>query len=214
MRAIIPILALLSLILAPVSMAFAGDEPNGDDAGQAASDHDDGDRNQAIREAWGEVFAAPDDHRWEIDAGLGRMSWQNAYSGFDAQPYLHLRGRSLLAGPLTVSLAIDHTWQRNDVSVITFDSRRFGMLAGVGLHHWQGRWLVGTEAQVGANYERRSVEDATGSSADGRFQPLGGLVGRAGISLFGTASFSLELGIRAHPDGLDRHYGVQLGWLL
>lgn len=75
-------------------------------------------------------------------------------------------------------------------------------MAGVGVQHWIGRFLLGVDAELGGLYERRRVEDAAGTRTDGRLQPAAGLTGRAGISILGAASLSFESGLRAHPDRL------------
>lgn len=198
--------------------AFAQDDADSDQReGQQEESDEDAEQEEerdAVKESWARVFSAPDEHTFEIDAGIGWMFWSNAYGAVDAEPVYRLRGRYLVAAPVSVSLALDHSRQKSEVTPLTFRNQRTGLIAGAGLHHWMNRWLLGVDVELGAMHERRALEDAAGSTSNARLQPVGGAVGRAGVSLFGTASLSVESGVRIQPDASDWLLGFHLGFLL
>ncbi|MFW5966515.1 MAG: hypothetical protein ACOCV2_03300 [Persicimonas sp.] len=190
-------------------------QEKGDD--QTKNDGEDPEEEEdrdAVKESWARVFTAPDQHTWEFDAGIGWMFWSNAYGAVDGESLYRLRARYLVDAPVSVSLALDHSRQSNEVTPLTFRNQRTGLIAGAGLHHWMNRWLLGVDVELGAMHERRAVEDAVGTTTNGRLQPVGGAVGRAGVSLYGTASLSVESGIRIHPDATDWLLGFHLGFML
>ncbi len=232
MRAVITIAALAVFALPLPSYAQEGsaDEADAAAAADARPERDDGqdrqngqeddkadqsDRGEAIRKGWAAVFAPPGEHLWEFDLGWGAMFWETAFGGSETESYYRLRARRYLRDPLAVSLGVDFTRQAPETGTLEFSQQRVALLASVDLHHWFGRWLLGASAEAGPQWNRRTIDDATGEvDTSNRFDPTLGLAGRAGVSLFGTASVSLEGGLRWYPKRLDKLFVVQLGWLL
>lgn len=210
----ITVTTVLLLMMSLSSSVFASEaEPqNSTDAVQ--QDEEDDEPADPIREGWAEVFSPVESYTWEFDLGAGRMMWRNAYGDYRGEPVFHLRTRYLLAGPMTLSLAADHTHRTNETTPLRFTNRRIGLAAGVGIHHWMNRWVVGADLQLGGYYDRRTLRDATGTTADGQLQPMGELTARLGLSLFSTASANLEAGARAYPHGIEPLFGLSFSWFL
>ncbi|MFP4601053.1 MAG: hypothetical protein ACLFVJ_22585 [Persicimonas sp.] len=225
MRAIITIAALAVFALPLPSYAqetsdddsdvAASDEEPAEDEGNREDDADQPDRGEAIRKGWAAVFAPPGEHLWEVELAWGAMFWETAFGGSETEDLYRLRARRYLRDPLAVSLGVDFTRQAPETGTLEFTQQRTTLLASVDLHHWFGRWLLGASAEAGPQWNRRTIDDATGEvDTSNRFEPALGLVGRAGVSIFGTASLSLEGGLRWYPKRLDKLFVVQLGWLL
>lgn len=186
----------------------AADEDSDESADEDRDDQD------IIREAWSRYFAPPMEHQWELEASLGWMFWQTAYGGFQGRRYGRGRLRRLWRGPLATSLAVDFTRHAPTAGTIDFRDHRVALSAAAGLHWWLGRWLLGLDLESGALLTRRSIADGHGQSvSSSRLLPLVGTATRAGVSVYGTASISIEAGLRWHPERLDRLIVTQFAWL-
>lgn len=225
MRAVISALFLI-LVSCPVAALGADSQTQPSESSGVTEDEEDEedehseqddpkDKHQKIREGWGRIFAPPDEHLWEVDAGIGWMFWENAFGERDLESLYRLRARHLFAAPLSVSLTVDYTSQMPAAGSLQFANRRVGILPGFGLQHWMGRWVLGADIEVGVLYSHRSIDDANGAvDTSNQIEPLAGLLGRTGVSVLGTASISLEAGLRPHVDRLDWFASLQVGGLL
>ncbi len=208
----VPILV-LSLLLCWSSPAIAEDG-NGDEPEEEAEESEAVDRDEAIRQAWSQFFAPPEDHRWELEAGAGLNFWQTAYRGRLGQNYGRLRLRRLWSLPIGTSLGVDFSRRTPRAGPIDFRTDRMAITSAAGLHWWSGRWLLGADLEAGILLHRRTIDDATGEAySTSQLKPLAGTAARAGVSIYGISSLTMELGMRWHPDRIDRLLIFQLAWL-
>lgn len=192
----------------------AADGPDGNDKADDDADEqeaDKQDRDEAIRAAWAEIFAPPEEHRWELEAGLGLNQWQTAYGGRQQRRYGRMRLRRLWLDLLSTSMAVDFARHAPQAGPLEFTAQRAALTTAIGVHWWADRWLLGVDIEGGVLWNRRTIGNDVASH---QFKPLVGAAARLGVSVYGTASLSVEYGQRWHPERLDRLAILQLGWLL
>lgn len=217
MRAIAPIhiLVLGLLLVWPVTASGEGGESHSVRAESGEEEQTEDDREEAIRAAWSRYFAPPEDHRWELETGLGWNFWDTAYGGLLARGHSRLRLRRLLPSPVAVSLSADASRRISEAGPLEFTDRRFAFSSAAGLHWWTHRWLLGADIEGGVLLQQRTIDDQSGEQVSSSgLTPLVGAATRAGVSVRGTASLSVELGMRWHTDRLDRLMLLQFAWLL
>ena len=225
MRSVILTAILISLTLGPSTLVAS--EQGGQQADDVVvqpgeheeetdneGDEDEEKDERSVQEAWGEIFSPVEAYNWEFEGGAGFLQWRNAYGAYGGEPLFRLRTRYSLTGPLTVSLAADHSHRTNETRPLAFTNRRISLGAGVGLHHWMGRWVVGADAELLGIYDRRTLNDATGSTADSRLRPAAGVGARFGVAMFSTAAVSLETSMRIHAQGVEPLFGLTFSWFL
>ncbi len=213
-----PLTLLLWLILcwpAPLWATDDGEDSDPETNGETEQELDDEEeRAELIRADWSRRFAPPEDHNWEIEGGWGWSFWENAYGSRNAQNYGRLRLRRLWRPLWATSVNVDASRRISDAGPVDFKSQRLTLTAATGLHWWSGRWLLGADVEGGTLFHRRTVEDGIGEKLTStQRKALIGVSARAGVSLYGTSSLSLEYGSRWHTDRRDRLLLLQFAWL-